>query len=75
MPKPILVAAAIATLAALTLGFDAQHSPASAAPNYCKHRYNICLARCPAANRRCPTRCQSQYRHCNYPMPYLGDLL
>ena len=60
------------TLAFVELGFGA--SEVQAAPNYCKHRYNLCLARCPTG-RRCLGRCQLQYRHCVYPWPYMGDLL
>lgn len=48
---------------------------AQAAPNYCKRVYDICLARCSGRTARCVSRCQSRYRYCRYPLPYLGDLL
>jgi hypothetical protein len=60
---------------ALTLTFVELGSSEVQAANYCKHRYNLCLARCPGTSRRCLGRCQSQYRHCTYPYPYMGDLL
>jgi hypothetical protein len=59
------------TLTFVELGFNA--SEVQAAQSYCKRVYNLCLARCPG--RRCLARCQLQYRHCNYPYPYMGDLL
>ncbi len=59
------------TLVALSLGA----SDVQAAANYCKHRYNLCLARCSGPAHRCLGRCQSQYRHCAYRLPYMGDLL
>ena len=61
------------TLTFVELGFRA--TEVQAAPNYCKHRYNLCLARCPLGTSRRCVRCQSQYRHCTYPYPYMGDLL
>jgi len=73
MKMLVAVLAAGLTLAFVELGLGA--SDAEAAANYCKHRYNLCLARCPGTVRRCFSRCQSQYRHCTYPSPYLGDLL
>jgi hypothetical protein len=75
MRKSILLAAAVVMLTALASAFAAHPAQAAAASNYCKHRYNICLARCAAANRRCLNRCRSQYRYCTYRSPYLGDLL
>lgn len=59
MRKPIVLAAAVAMLAAWSSAFGAQPAQAASASNYCKHRYNICLARCAAGNRRCVRRCQS----------------
>jgi len=67
----LLAVALTLTFVELSLGA----SEVQAASNYCKHRYNLCLARCPGTTRRCLTRCQSQYRHCTYQWPYMGDLL
>jgi hypothetical protein len=75
MRKPIVLAAAVALLTAWTSGFGAQPAQSAAASNYCKHRYNICLARCPRRLERCYRRCQSQYRACPIDRPYLGDLI
>ncbi len=69
----IALLAVALTLTFLELGLGA--SEVQAAPNYCKHRFNLCLARCPGRARRCLSRCQSQYRHCTYRLPYMGDLL
>ncbi|MGH9552319.1 MAG: hypothetical protein ACRD3W_23230 [Terriglobales bacterium] len=73
MKMLIAVLAAGLTLAFVELGLGA--SDAEAAANYCKHRYNVCLAHCPRMARRCFGRCELQYRNCTYPYPYLGDLL
>jgi hypothetical protein len=73
MKMLIAVLAAGLTLAFVELGLG--EGDAEAAANYCKHRYNLCLARCPGTIRRCFWRCQSQYRYCTYPAPYMGDLL
>jgi hypothetical protein len=54
------------------LGFGA--SDAEAASSFCKHRYNICLARCPET-LRCSSRCRTQYKYCTNPYPYIGNLL
>ena len=72
MKTLIAVLAAGLTLAFVELGLGA--SDAEAAVNYCKHRYNLCLARCPA-RLRCYSRCETQYRYCVPPAPSLGDLL
>ena len=68
----IAMSAAALTLTFVELGLGA--SEVQAAPNFCKHRYNLCLARCGANSQRCK-RCQTQYRYCRYPYPYMGDLL
>ena len=67
----IAVLALSLTLAVVELGLGASDAEAA---NYCKYRYNLCLAHCPGTVR-CPIRCQVQYRNCTYPAPYLGDLL
>jgi hypothetical protein len=72
MKTLIVVLAAGLALAFVELGLGA--SPAQAAPNICKYRYAICLARCQAADRRC-TRCRQQYRYCIAPYPSMGNLL
>jgi len=71
MKTLIAVLAAGLTLAFAELGLGANDA---AAANYCKHVYNLCLARCPRTARRCFGRCELQYRNCTYPYPYLGDL-
>jgi hypothetical protein len=73
MKTLIAVLAAVLALAFLDIGLGAHQ--AQAAQNYCKYRYNLCLARCPGTVRRCFNLCQSRYRHCTYKMPYLGDLI
>lgn len=72
MWKAILIAAALSMLTGSAGIFGQQQ--AEAAPNICKYRYNICLARCQAADRRC-TRCRQQYRYCIAPYPSMGNLL
>ena len=72
MKTLIVVWAAGLTLAAAALGFSA--SEAEAARSFCKHRYDLCLARCPYT-LRCSTRCRTQYKHCADPYPYIGNLL
>jgi hypothetical protein len=68
-------------LAGLALGLLASGPGASVAEaasryaaNYCKARYNLCLARCPD-RVRCFSRCLTQYKYCVPPAPSLGDLL
>jgi hypothetical protein len=73
MRKPILLAAALLTLAALLSAIEAR--PAASAQSYCKYRYSLCLARCAGRPRYCVRRCQGQYRACRLGMPYLGDLI
>jgi hypothetical protein len=73
MPKPILLAAALLTLAALLSAIEAR--PAASAQSYCKYRYSLCLARCDRRPPFCLRRCQGQYRACRLGMPYLGDLI
>jgi hypothetical protein len=68
----IALLAVAVSLTFVELGLGA--GDAQAAPNFCKHRYNLCLVRCGANSQRCK-RCQTQYRYCRYPLPYLGDLL
>ena len=72
MRMGIVIATAVLALTALATWFDAPQ--AQAAPNICKQRYSICLARCQPANRRC-ARCRQQYRYCIAPYPSLGNLL
>ncbi|HXG79601.1 MAG TPA: hypothetical protein VNJ31_09725 [Methyloceanibacter sp.] len=48
---------------------------AEAAENFCKRRYNICLARCPGPAQTCLSRCQARYKGCISRRPYLGDLI
>jgi hypothetical protein len=72
MKTLIVVLAAGLTLAAAGLGFGA--NKAEAASTFCKHRYDLCLARCPDT-LRCSTRCRTQYKYCADPYPYIGNLL
>ena len=72
MKTLIDVLAAGLALAGVGLGLGA--SEAKAASSFCKHRYNLCLARCPGT-LRCSGRCQTQYKYCTTPYPYLGNLL
>jgi hypothetical protein len=72
MQKPILLAAALA-LTALISVFEVR--PASSAPSYCSYRYSLCLARCQGRPRYCVRRCQAQYRACKIGKPYMGDLI
>jgi hypothetical protein len=68
----IVIAAAVLALTGLAAWLDV--TQAQAAPNICTYRYNLCLARCQAASRRC-ARCRQQYRYCIAPYPSLGNLL
>jgi hypothetical protein len=74
----ILLAAltAVLTLALVELSLGGSDAKAAAyySENYCKNRYNLCLARCPD-RVRCFSRCLTQYRYCTPPAPALGDLL
>jgi hypothetical protein len=73
----ILIAALITVLALALVELSFAGSDAQAAyysENYCKNRYNLCLARCPD-RVRCYSRCLTQYRYCVPPAPSLGDLL
>ena len=72
MKTLIVVLAAGLTLPVVELGLGA--SEADAASSFCKHRYNICLARCPET-LRCSSRCRTQYKYCTNPYPYIGNLL
>ncbi len=73
----ILIAALTAalTLAFVELSFGGSEATAAYySENYCKNRYNLCLARCPD-RVRCFSRCLTQYRYCTPPAPSLGELL
>jgi hypothetical protein len=72
MKQLIVVLAAGLALASIELSLGA--SEAEAATNFCKHRYSLCLARCPQT-LRCTGRCQTQYKYCANPYPYIGNLL
>ena len=72
MKTLIVVLAAGLTLPVVELGLG--ESEAEAASSFCKHRYNICLARCPET-LRCSSRCRTQYKYCTNPYPYIGNLL
>ena len=72
MKTLIVVLAVGLTLPVVELGLGA--SDAEAASSFCKHRYNICLARCPET-LRCSSRCRTQYKYCTNPYPYIGNLL
>jgi hypothetical protein len=72
MKKLIVVLAAGLALAGVERGLGA--SEAEAASSFCKHRYNLCLARCPQT-LRCDSRCQTQYKYCASPYPNIGNLL
>jgi hypothetical protein len=68
----------IAVLAAgLTLTFAkfGLGTSEAVAASFCKHRYSLCLARCPGPFARCSSRCQVRYRSCIYPAPSIRDLL
>jgi hypothetical protein len=69
----IALLATALTLTFVELGLGA--TEVQAASSYCTHRYHLCLARCPGPTQRCLRRCQSQFRHCTYRSPYMGDLL
>jgi hypothetical protein len=73
MKTLIVVLAAGLTLAAAELGPGASEAQA-AASSFCRHRYDLCLARCPVT-LRCSTRCRTQYKYCADPYPYIGNLL
>jgi hypothetical protein len=73
MRKPILLAAALLTLAAFLSVIETR--PAASAQSYCNYRYSLCLARCQGRPRYCVRRCQGQYQSCRLGMPYLGDLI
>jgi hypothetical protein len=45
------------------------------AGSFCQNRYNLCLARCPIANKKCPSRCRSDFRSCVIPAPSAKGLL
>ena len=47
----------------------------AAAANFCKNRYNFCVARCQRKARPCLNRCQYSYHSCTTPYVYLGDVL
>jgi hypothetical protein len=72
MKMLIAVLAAGLTLALAELGLGARDAEAA---SFCKHRYSLCLMRCPEGVQRCLSRCRSKYRSCTTPYPYLGDLL
>ena len=72
MKMLIAVLAAGLTLTFAELGRGASEAEAA---SFCKNRYNVCLARCPGPFQRCSGRCQSQYRYCIHPGPYLRDVL
>jgi hypothetical protein len=72
MKMVIALLALALTLTLLELG--AGTGQAQAAQNFCKQRYNACLARC-QGRPRCVKRCREQYRSCTYRWPYLGDLI
>jgi hypothetical protein len=72
MKQLIVVLAAGLALAGVELGLGA--SGAEAATSFCKHRYSLCLARCPET-LRCSSRCRTQYKYCANPYPYIGNLL
>jgi hypothetical protein len=72
MKQLIVVLAAGFALAGVELGLGA--SEAEAATSFCKHRYSLCLARCPET-LRCSSRCRTQYKYCANPYPYIGSLL
>jgi hypothetical protein len=70
-----LTAVLVLALAELSFGrSDAKAAAYYYSENYCKNRYNLCLARCPD-RVRCFSRCLTQYRYCTPPAPSLGDLL
>jgi hypothetical protein len=71
MKQLIVVLAAGVTLAGVELGLGARQ--AEAASSFCKHRYNICLARCPER-----LRCSAAEPNTSIaptPYPYIGNLL
>jgi hypothetical protein len=73
----ILIAVLAVSLILAFVGLGVSASGAEAAnhlPNYCKNRYQLCLARC-AERVRCYSRCETQYQYCVPPAPALGDLL
>ena len=59
MKMLITVLAAGLTLTFAELGLGASEAEAA---SFCKHRYNLCLARCPGPFARCSSRCQARYR-------------
>jgi hypothetical protein len=72
MKMLIAVLAAGLTLTFAELGLGASEAEAA---SFCKHRYNLCLARCPGPFARCSSRCQARYRSCIYPAPSIRELL
>ena len=72
MNRLIALLAVLLALSLLEFGLGANQ--AQAQQNFCKQRYNACLARC-QGRPRCVNRCREQYRSCTYRWPYLGDLI
>ncbi len=73
-PIAVLAGCLMPVLFALSLGAPGAEAASRYAENYCKSRYNLCLARCPD-RVRCFSRCLTQYKYCVPPAPALGDLL
>lgn len=72
MKMLIAVLAAGLTLTFAKFGLGTSEAVAA---SFCKHRYSLCLARCPGPFARCSSRCQVRYRSCIYPAPSIRDLL
>jgi hypothetical protein len=70
----IMIATLAAGLVLAFAGLGLGAREAEAAANYCKYRYNLCLARC-EGRIRCSSRCYLQYQDCVPPAPSMDDLL
>ncbi|HZP09215.1 hypothetical protein [Methyloceanibacter sp.] len=70
----VLTGCLMLVLLAFAPGATGAEAASRYAANYCKTRYNLCLARCPD-RVRCFSRCLTQYKYCVPPAPSLGDLL
>lgn len=65
MQTMIAVLAACLTLTFVQLCFGTSRAQAgSHIPEFCKHRYDLCLSRCQMPDRKCFRGCQHRLQHC-----------
>ena len=60
----LIVALAAALVAVMELGIAVAPAQAGDIPEFCKHRYNMCLSKCQMPNRNCYRACQRQLQDC-----------